>query len=85
MSQSPPVPPGLAEDLAHWREAWRLRRAHARWVVLWVAAAGQYQAYRLSRKHREVVLVAATPGDLNAKIEQAEQAERVRRAGRVGR
>jgi hypothetical protein len=75
MSQSPPLPPTLAEELARWREAWRLRRAHPGWVVFWVADAGQYGAYRLSRARRDAILAADAPSDLAIQIEHAEQAE----------
>jgi hypothetical protein len=37
----------LAETFAYWREAWRIRRAHPKWCVQWVASARQYQAFRL--------------------------------------
>lgn len=78
MSKAPSLSPGLAEDLARWREAWRLRRAHPRWVVVWAADAGQYGAYRLSRARRDTILAAGTPAELAAQIEQAEQADRAR-------
>jgi hypothetical protein len=70
MSQAPPGT-GIT-DMAQWREAWQIRRAHPRWAVAWIAPAGQYQAYRLSRKQRHTIL-AATPEDLTAQIEQATQ------------
>ena len=36
-----------ADDDAHcWREAARLRREHAGWVIIWLAPAGEYRAYR---------------------------------------
>ena len=73
MSKAPPPSPGLAEDLARWPEAWRLRRAHPRWVVFWAADAGQYGAYRLSQAQRDTILAADTPGDLAAQIEHAEK------------
>ncbi len=82
MTQTPPPDTGLADSLAPWREAWRIRRAHPKWAVLWVPPAHQYQAFRLSRKHRDAVLAAATPEDLTAQIEHAEQAEQARRAAR---
>ncbi len=67
MSQAPPGT-GIT-DMAQWREAWQIRRAHPRWAVAWIAPAGQYQAYRLSRKQRHTILAAATPEDLTAQIE----------------
>jgi hypothetical protein len=82
-----PAPPGtgLADSLALWREAWRIRRGHPKWAVLWAADAHQFQAFRLSRKHRTTVLAAATPEDLTAQIEHAEQAEQAEQAGRAHR
>jgi hypothetical protein len=88
MSKGPPLSPGFAEDMAHWREAWRLRRAHSRWVVFWATDAGHYGAYRLSRAQRDTILSAATPDDLAAQIEHAEQVERAssgRRSARLPR
>jgi hypothetical protein len=66
--------PDPADAMACWREAWRIRRAHPRWAVLWISPAGQYQAFRRSRQHRGTVLTAATPDDLTAQIIAAEQA-----------
>ncbi len=80
MSQSPPLPPALAEELARWREAWQLRRAYPRWVVSWAADVGQYRAYRRARVRRDTILAAATPADLATQIEHAEQAEPARTA-----
>jgi hypothetical protein len=81
MSHAPPPSPRLAEELARWREAWSLRRAHPRWVVFWAADAGQYGAYRLARSQRDTILAAATPADLAAQIKQTEQAEPARPGG----
>jgi hypothetical protein len=80
MSQSQPPGTALADSLAPWREAWRIRRAHPKWVVLWTAQASQYQAFRLSRRHRDALLAAATPEELATQIEHAERAEQARRA-----
>jgi hypothetical protein len=66
--------PDPADAMACWREAWRIRRAHPRWAVLWISPAGQYQAFRRSRQHRGTVLTATTPDDLTAQIIAAEQA-----------
>ena len=71
---TPDVRPVPADPMACWREAWRIRRAHPRWVVLWISSAGHYQAYRRSRQRRDAVLTAATPHDLTAKIIAAEKA-----------
>jgi hypothetical protein len=42
---------------------------------VWAAPASQYQAFRLSRRHRDAVLAAATPEELTVQIEDAERAE----------
>jgi NAD(P)-dependent dehydrogenase (short-subunit alcohol dehydrogenase family) len=67
VTRIPPPDAALTEALAPWREAWRIRRAHPRWVVLWTASAGQYQAFRLSRRHRRAaghfrLIQAVIPG-----------------------
>jgi len=79
----PAIPPSAADRLALWREAWQIRRAHPKWAVLWVAFAQQYQAFRLSRRHRDAIITAATPDHLAAQIEQAEQADQARRPRRT--
>jgi hypothetical protein len=68
-----PPSPALITDLPQWREAWRVRREHPRWAVLWSASAGQYLAYRRSCKQRDAIFTAVTPAGLAAQIEQAEQ------------
>jgi hypothetical protein len=73
LAQDPPT--GIS-DMARWREAWRIRRAHPRWVVLWDAPAGQYRAYRRARARRETKLTDDSPEGLAAQIEKADQAER---------
>ena len=80
MTQSPPLGTALSDALARWREAWRIRRAHPRWAVVWAAPASQYQVFRLSRRHRDAVLAAAAPEELTVQIEDAERAEWARRA-----
>jgi hypothetical protein len=83
VSQIPPSAADLADRLASWREAWQIRRAHPKWAVLWVAPAHQYQAFRLSRRHRDAVITAATPEHLATQIELAEQAEQARKTHRA--
>jgi hypothetical protein len=71
-------------DAGCWREAARLRREFRGWVVIWLAPAGQYKAYRrLPGARRDTALSAATAADLAAQISRAEQASRPhpRRAG----
>jgi hypothetical protein len=64
-----------AQDDACWREAARLRSEHRQWVIIWLASARQYQAYRrMPGARRDTTLAASTPGDLAAQIAQAEQA-----------
>jgi hypothetical protein len=74
---APGAPPTAADDAGRWREAARLRRDHPGWVVLWLAPAGEFRAYRrLPGTRRDTALAAATPGDLAAQITQAQQAAR---------
>jgi hypothetical protein len=70
-----PPPPG-GDDADRWREAGRLRREHAGWVVIWLARLGQYRAYPLVHARRGTALTASTPAGLAALISQAEQAAR---------
>jgi hypothetical protein len=63
------------EDAWHWREARRLRREHAGWVVIWLAPAREYRAYgRLRGARRDTALSAGTATRIAALIGQAEQA-----------
>jgi hypothetical protein len=44
-------------------------------VIIWLASARQYRAYRrMPGARRDTTLAASTPGDLAAQIAQAEQA-----------
>jgi hypothetical protein len=66
-------------DTDRWREVARLRRDHWGWVIIWLASAGQFRAYkRLPRARRDTALTAASAGDLAAQITAAEQATRAR-------
>jgi hypothetical protein len=70
----PGGPAWSAEDDACWREAVRLRREHPKWVVIWLASAKQYRAYRrLPGARRDTTLSAGKPEDLAAQITEAEQ------------
>ena len=61
-------------DGERWREAAQLRHDHAGWVVVWLAAAGEFRAYkRLPGARRDTALAAATASGLAAQIERAEQ------------
>jgi hypothetical protein len=62
-------------DGDRWREAAQLRHDHAGWVVIWLAAAGEFRAYkRLRGARRDTALSAATVSGLAAQIERAESA-----------
>jgi hypothetical protein len=69
-----PPPPG--GDADRWREAGRLRREHAGWVVIWLARLGQYRAYPLVQARRGTALTVGTPAGLAVLIRPAEQAAR---------
>jgi hypothetical protein len=73
----------MAGDDDHcWREAARLRREHRAWLVIWLAPAREYRAYRrTSNARRETVLCADTPDALVAQIVQAERAASASRSG----
>jgi hypothetical protein len=66
------------DDERCWRAAARLRREQAGWVIIWLAPASEYRAYRrLPRTRRDTALTARTPAGLAAQIGQAEQAARM--------
>ena len=74
--------PDSQDDAACWQEVTRLRRDHSRWVIIWLAPAGEYRAYRrLPGARRDTTLAAATPSALTAAIGTAEQV--AAQAGRV--
>jgi hypothetical protein len=65
------------------REAAHLPHDHAGWVVVWLAPAEQFHAYkRLPGARRDTALAAATASDLAAQIERAEQPARLAAARR---
>ena len=69
--------PGTGDDADCWREAARLRREYRGWVVIWLAPAGCYRAYRrLPGARRDTALTARTPGELAVQISHAEQPAR---------
>jgi hypothetical protein len=62
------------EEATCWREATRLRREHPKWVVIWLASAREFRAYRrMPGARRDTVLTASTPDDLSAQIAEAER------------
>jgi hypothetical protein len=68
-------PAARDDEAGRWREAARLRRDHAGWVVIWLAPIGQFRAYgRLPGARRDTALTAPTPARLADLIGQAEQA-----------
>jgi uncharacterized protein YjlB len=63
------------DDAARWREAALVRGEHPGWVVIWLARVRRYHAYhRFTGAQRDTVLIAATSGELAAKIVKAERA-----------
>ncbi len=72
------------KDDACWREAARLRSQFRGWIVIWLASADCFKAYkRLAGARRDTALSAATAGemaDLIGRAEQAAAAEPARRA-----
>lgn len=66
---------GLASVASHadrWREAARLRAEFPGWIVIWLAPAGEFRAYRrLPGSRRDATLTAATPDGMSAAIQQA--------------
>jgi hypothetical protein len=71
---SPGGPAWSDDDDARWREAARLRREHPKWIVIWLASAKQFRAYRrLPGARRDTTLSADKPEDLAAQITEAEQ------------
>ena len=73
----PPSPGSEAwspdEEATCWREVARLRREHPQWVIIWLASAREFRAYRrMPGARRDTVLAALTPGDLSAQIAGAE-------------
>ena len=66
---------GRGDDASRWREAAQLRRNHRGWTVIWLAAAGEFHAYkRLPGKRHDTLVIAATASELSAQIDQTEQA-----------
>ena len=65
--------PGAAsgDDADRWREVAQLRNEHPDWVVIWLAATGQFRAYRLSEARRDNGLTAATAAGLAEQISRA--------------
>jgi hypothetical protein len=62
------------DDAACWRHAERLHSDHPGWVIIWLAPAREYRAYRLPDPRRDTTLAAPTPDGLAAAITKTEQA-----------
>ena len=63
-------------EAERWREVERLRNEHPNWVIIWLAAAGQFRAYRLSEARRADGLTAATAAGLAEQIRRAPRGRR---------
>jgi hypothetical protein len=74
------------QDAERWREAARLRGQHSGWVIIWLAPAAEFRAYRrLPGTRHDTTVAAATADDLATAVSQAEQdAPRARSRSRRG-
>jgi hypothetical protein len=62
----------------------RLRGSHPKWVIVWLAPAGEFRAYRrMPGARRDTALSAATAGDLAEAIRQADERAPGPRSSRV--
>jgi hypothetical protein len=68
--------PGPGDDEVRWEEVARLRNEHPDWVIIWLAAAGQFRAYRLSEARRADGLIATTAAGLAERMSRAPQRRR---------
>jgi hypothetical protein len=57
------------DDAARSADAAQIRREHPRWVVIWVARKGEFQARPLFRAPRGTVAVGVTPDELTAQMD----------------
>jgi hypothetical protein len=61
-------------DAQRWHEVARLRADHPGWVIIWLASAGEFRAYRrLPGARRDTAVSAATADGLVALMSQAGQ------------
>ncbi len=63
-------------EAERWREAARLRNEHPDWVIIWLAATGEFRAYRLSEVRRANALTADTAAGLAEQIGRAPRERR---------
>lgn len=70
--------PGAAsgDDADRRLEVERLRNEHPDWVIIWLAATGQFRAHRLSEARRADGLTAATAGGLAEQISRTPRGRR---------
>jgi hypothetical protein len=66
----------FGDDPERWREVERLRNEHPDWVIIWLAATGQFRAYRLSEARRADGLTAVTAAGLAEQISRAPRGRR---------
>jgi hypothetical protein len=66
----------FGDDPDRWREVERLRNEHPDWVIIWLAASGQFRAYRLSEARRADGLTAITSAGLAEQISRAPRGRR---------
>jgi hypothetical protein len=72
-----PGPAGPADaEAARWEAAKQIRADYPRWVVIWAARKGEYQARPKFRAPRDTVARAGTADDLTAQMDAIEQARR---------
>jgi hypothetical protein len=66
------------DDTARWEAAARVRREHSRWVVIWSAMRGEFQARPLFRAPRGTVVTGDSPEQLTERMNVMEQATRAK-------
>jgi hypothetical protein len=71
---------GSDDEAARWEAAARIRRDHPRWVVIWCARKGEFQARPLFRAPPDAVASGTTPEELIVQMDRIQRAsERPRR------
>jgi hypothetical protein len=66
----------FGDDPDRWREVERLRNEHPDWVIIWLAATGEFRAYRLSEARPADGLTAITAAGLTEQISRAPRGRR---------
>ena len=68
------------DEAARWEAAAQIRGDHPRWVVIWCAPKGEFQARPLFRAPPDTVVSGATPEELIVQMDRIQRAsERPRR------